>query len=63
MQPAKPVMDAEPIYEDHPVCFNAKDLGTSNSLDVRRSAYLDLFSVTHTVAMISGRCTVQKGKA
>ena len=44
MQPAKPVMDAEPIYEDHPVCFNAKDLGTSNSLDVRRSAYLDLFS-------------------
>lgn len=44
MQPTKPVMDAEPIYEDHPVCFNAKELGTSNSLDVRRSAYLDLFS-------------------
>ena len=44
MQPAKPVMDAEPIYEDHPVCFNVKDLGTSNALDVRRSAYLDLFS-------------------
>ncbi len=40
----KPVMDAEPIYEDHPVCFNVKDLGTSNSLDVRRSAYLDLFA-------------------
>jgi hypothetical protein len=43
-QPTKPVMDAEPIYEDHPVCFNAKELGTSNSLDVRRSAYLNLFS-------------------
>ncbi len=40
----KPVMDAEPIYEDHPVCFNVKELGTSNSLDVRRSAYLDLFA-------------------
>lgn len=44
LQPAKPVMDAEPIYEDHPVCFNVKDLGTSNAYDVRRSAYLDLFA-------------------
>jgi hypothetical protein len=44
MQPTKPVMDAEPIYEDHPVCFNAKELGTSNTIDVRRSAYLDLFA-------------------
>ena len=24
MQPTKPVMDAEPLYEDHPVCFDAK---------------------------------------
>ena len=45
--PAKPTMDAEPIYEDHPVCFNAKDLGISNALDVRKSAYLDLFSGAH----------------
>ena len=44
MQLTKPVMDAEPIYEDHPVCFNVKELGTSNALDVRRSAYLDLFA-------------------
>ena len=44
LAPFKPVMDAEPIYEDHPVCFNVKDLGTSNALDVRRSAYLDLFA-------------------
>ncbi len=42
--PAKPVMDGEPIYEDHPVCFNAKDLGTSNAYDVRKFAYLDLFA-------------------
>src|SRR4030095_13873518 len=40
LRPVKPVMDAEPIYEDHPVCFNAKDLGTSNAYDVRKFAYL-----------------------
>jgi hypothetical protein len=45
--PVKPVMDGEPIYEDHPVCFNAKDLGISNALDVRRSAYLDIFAGAH----------------
>jgi hypothetical protein len=44
LQPVKPVLDAEPIYEDHPVCFNVKDLGTSNAYDVRKFAYLDLFS-------------------
>lgn len=44
MDPVKPVMDAEPIYEDHPVCFNAKDLGTSSAYDVRRAAYLDVFA-------------------
>ena len=46
-QPTKPTMDAEPIYEDHPVCFNAKDLGTSNAYDVRVYAYLDLFAGAH----------------
>ncbi len=42
--PTKPVIDAEPIYEDHPVCFNAKDLGVSNAYDIRKYAYLDLFA-------------------
>ncbi|OOQ60845.1 glycoside hydrolase family 140 protein [Mucilaginibacter pedocola] len=42
--PLKPVIDAEPIYEDHPVCFNAADLGTSSAYDVRKYAYLDLFA-------------------
>jgi hypothetical protein len=42
--PAKPVLDGEPLYEDHPVCFNVNDLGTSNAYDVRQFAYLDLFS-------------------
>ncbi len=44
LQPAKPVMDAEPIYEDHPVCFNVQGLGTSSAYDVREYAYLDLFA-------------------
>ena len=43
-QPVRPVLDGEPIYEDHPVCFNANDLGISNAYDVRKYAYLDLFA-------------------
>jgi hypothetical protein len=42
--PVKPVLDGEPIYEDHPVCFNVKDLGTSSAYDVRKYAYLDVFA-------------------
>jgi hypothetical protein len=42
--PAKPVIDGEPIYEDHPVSFNAKMLGHSIASDVRRALYWDLFS-------------------
>jgi hypothetical protein len=42
--PLKPVIDGEPLYEDHPICFNAADLGTSSAYDVRHYAYLDLFS-------------------
>lgn len=44
LTPVKPVIDAEPIYEDHPVCFNVKELGTSSAYDVRKYAYLDLFA-------------------
>jgi len=42
--PAKPVVDGEPIYEDHPVSFDAKKLGHSIASDVRRPLYWDLFS-------------------
>jgi hypothetical protein len=42
--PIKPVLDGEPIYEDHPVSFDAKKLGHSISSDVRRALYWDLFS-------------------
>ncbi len=43
-QPVKPVIDGETIYEDHPVCFNAKDLGTSSAYDVRKHAYFAVFA-------------------
>lgn len=41
--PVKPVIDGEPIYEDHPVSFNAKSFGHSIAADVRRPLYWDLF--------------------
>ncbi|MBX3744865.1 MAG: glycoside hydrolase family 140 protein [Verrucomicrobiae bacterium] len=42
--PVKPVLDGEPIYEDHPVAFKANELGHSISGDVRRPLYWNLFS-------------------
>ena len=44
LTPVKPVLDGEPIYEDHPVCFNPKELGHSNAYDVRKYAYFDVFA-------------------
>jgi hypothetical protein len=34
--PVKPVIDGEPIYEDHPVSFKPEELGHSTATDVRR---------------------------
>lgn len=42
--PTKPVIDGEPIYEDHPVSFDAKKLGHSVAADVRRPLYWNLFT-------------------
>jgi len=42
--PIKPVLDGEPIYEDHPIAFDAKRLGHSIAADVRRTLYWNLFS-------------------
>ena len=42
--PVKPVLDGEPIYEDHPVSFDAKRLGHSIAADVRRPLYWNLFT-------------------
>ena len=40
----KPVLDGETLYEDHPVCFNARDLGYSSAYDIRKHAYIDVFA-------------------
>ena len=44
LQPGKPVLDGEPIYEDHPINFKPDDFGHSVASDVRRPLYWDLFS-------------------
>lgn len=44
LSPSKPVIDGEPLYEDHPVAFKADRRGHSISSDVRRPLYWDLFS-------------------
>jgi hypothetical protein len=42
--PVKPVIDGEPIYEDHPIGFEAAKYGYSTASDCRRFLYWDLFS-------------------
>ncbi len=42
--PVKPVIDAEPVYEDHPINFNPDHNGHSTAADVRRPLYWDLFT-------------------
>lgn len=42
--PTKPVIDGEPVYEDHPVDFNAAKRGHSVSSDVRAAMYWNLFN-------------------
>jgi hypothetical protein len=42
--PVKPVIDGEPIYEDHPIGFDAAKYGYSTAIDCRRFLYWDLFS-------------------
>lgn len=44
LQPTKPVIDAEPVYEDHPINFSPEKNGHSLAADVRRPLYWNLFS-------------------
>ncbi|WP_299535982.1 glycoside hydrolase family 140 protein [Ulvibacterium sp.] len=44
LSPIKPVLDGEPLYEDHPNCFNAKELGYSTARDIRRIMYWNVFA-------------------
>ncbi len=41
--PVKPVIDGEPLYEDHPINFRAGENGFSVAADVRRALYWNVF--------------------
>jgi uncharacterized protein DUF4038/collagenase-like protein with putative collagen-binding domain len=43
-EPVKPVLDGEPLYEDHPIGFDSVNQGYSNAHDIRRFLYLELFA-------------------
>jgi len=42
--PVKPVIDGEPLYEDHPLAFRAAENGWSFDAHVRQRAYWDVFA-------------------
>ena len=42
--PTKPTIDGEPMYEEHPKCFNAKELGYSEATDIRKIMYWNVFA-------------------
>lgn len=44
LNPTKPTIDGEPMYEEHPKCFNAKELGYSEAADIRRMMYWNVFA-------------------
>jgi hypothetical protein len=44
LAPVKPVLDGEPLYEDHPLAFASKQYGYSFDAHVRQRAYWDTFS-------------------
>ncbi len=43
-QPTKPVLDGEPLYEDHPIAFDPVKNGFSVDWQIRRLAYWDVFA-------------------
>lgn len=44
LDPIKPVLDAEPLYEDHPICFDWQKNGFSVADDIRKLGYWQVFS-------------------
>lgn len=44
LTPTKPTIDGEPMYEEHPKCFNAKELGYSEATDIRKIMYWNVFA-------------------
>lgn len=44
LSPAIPTIDGEPMYEEHPKCFNAKEFGYSEAADIRKIMYWNVFA-------------------
>lgn len=44
LSPTKPTIDGEPMYEEHPKCFNTKELGYSEATDIRKIMYWNVFA-------------------
>ena len=44
LSPKKPSLDGEPMYEEHPKCFNAKKQGYSEAADIRKIMYWNVFA-------------------
>ena len=44
LNPTKPVIDGEAVYEDHPLCFNAKEKGYTQAFNIRQAAYYSIFA-------------------
>lgn len=45
--PVKPVLDGEPLYEDHPIAFRSGENGYSFDAHVRQRAYWHVFAGAH----------------
>lgn len=43
LSPSKPIIELEPLYEDHPLEFKPDEDGHSNAWDVRRTLYWSVF--------------------
>ncbi|WP_086539701.1 glycoside hydrolase family 140 protein [Algoriphagus antarcticus] len=44
LTPKKPTVDGEPMYEEHPKCFDAKNQGYSEATDIRKIMYWNVFA-------------------
>jgi len=44
LTPKKPTLDGEPMYEEHPKCFDAKNQGYSEASDIRKIMYWNVFA-------------------
>ncbi len=44
LTPVKPIMDGEPLYDEHPICFDRTKYGISMDFQTRRFFYHEVFS-------------------